>query len=304
MKRPHSFPVRIILLVLLGGCFIWALVSLVQHFLIPTAELRDLQRTEKELVGATLAPSPTAVTQASLSEPEGSAEALPSPAPVTAATMIPKPDPVTGAMPELLPDYVYLYAVNSDMGGWLRVRAIPRIDFAWVRGKNAFYIHKDFYGRESAGGTAFLDESCTDWPRDPNLIIYAHNLKSGDMFGELHRLSEASLLASNPLIDFDTLYEKGVYVPVSVCVCDINPGTASYFDFNVPTFPNEAAFDAFVNRARELNLVRYGADAKWGDRLLTLVTCFDDANQQRFLVIARELRVGETEESAVSAFFR
>ena len=296
LKKPNRLSIRALLFVLLGACFVWALVSLVSHFIIPTVELRETQRSEKELVGATIAPEATPVMQVSMAS--GAGEGVP----VTAATWIPETQ--KAEMPDLLPEYVYLYAVNSDMGGWLRVRAIPRIDFAWVRGKNAYYIHKDFYGRESVGGTAFLDECCTDWPQDPNLIIYAHNLKSGDMFGELHRLMEADVLTASPLIDFDTLYEKGVYVPVAVCVCDINPGTASYFDFNVASFSGPEAFGAYIARAKELSRVRYGADAEYGDRLLTLVTCYDDANQQRLLVIARALREGETEESVINAFFR
>ena len=95
---------------------------------------------------------------------------------------------------------------------------------------------------------------------DDNLIIFAHNLKNGDMFGELNRLTDASVLKANPLIDFDTLYEKGVYVPVAVLVCDINPGSAAYFDFNVSTLSTKEAFDAHIGRAKALNLVRCGAE--------------------------------------------
>ncbi|MBQ8136719.1 MAG: class B sortase, partial [Clostridia bacterium] len=225
MKESKKITVRMALFIVLGAALVWAAVSLISGYIVPTVEERDTVQSEKALVGATLAPEATPVTRVSLADGQAAGE------PVAAATLVPKDD-LPRDMPQLLEDYVYLYAVNSNMGGWLRVRAIPRIDFAWVRGKNAYYIHKDFYGRENAGGTAFLDESCRDWPRDENLIIYAHNLKSGDMFGELHRLTDASVLKANPLIDFDTLYEKGVYAPVAVLVCDINPGSAAYFDFN------------------------------------------------------------------------
>lgn len=295
MKEPKKLSGREVLFVLLGVALVWALVSIVSSYIVPTVEGRDTVRSEKALVGATLAPEATPVTRVSLGDDQAAG-------PVAAATLVPSDD-LPRDMPQLLQDYVYLYAVNSDMGGWIRVRAIPRIDFAWVRGKNAYYIHKDFYGRENAGGTAFLDECCTDWPRDDNLIIFAHNLKSGDMFGELNRLTDASVLKANPLIDFDTLYEKGVYVPVAVLVCDINPGSAAYFDFNVSTLSTKEAFDAYIGRAKALNLVRCGADARFGDKLLTLVTCYDDANQQRLLVIARALRESETEERVISAFF-
>ncbi|MBQ8136781.1 MAG: hypothetical protein IJ174_05035, partial [Clostridia bacterium] len=69
------------------------------------------------------------------------------------------------------------------------------------------------------------------------------------------------------------------------------------------SLPTKEAFDAYLGQAKALNLVRCGADARFGDKLLTLVTCYDDANQQRLLVIARALREGETEERVISAFF-
>ena len=164
-------------------------------------------------------------------------------------------------------------------------------------------MNHDFNKQENANGSAFLDETCKIWPRDDNLIIYAHNMKSGEMFGELNQLQNAGKINQNPFVTFDTLYEQGTYVPLAVFVCSVVQAD-DYFQFYVRNFKSEAAFDQYINRARELSRVALKTDAAYGDELLTLVTCYDQANRQRFVVLLRKLRDNETPETVQIAFFQ
>lgn len=199
--------------------------------------------------------------------------------------------------------YVGLYQKNNDLIGWLNVSCLYRINFAVVQGKNNFYMNHDFNKQENVNGSAFLDETCKIWPRDDNLIIYAHNMKSGEMFGELNQLQNAGKIKQNPFVTFDTLYEQGTYVPLAVFVCSVVQAD-DYFQFYVRNFKSETAFDQYINRARELSRVALKTDAAYGDELLTLVTCYDQANRQRFVVLLRKLRDNETMETAQAAFFQ
>ena len=321
--KEMSLPGKIVIGVL-AALLLWALLSLLFRWVLPNRQDRETIDSVREMKGvtaeATLAPEASAVPAATafikvISSPQataesteaprvGSATAVPTAAAANATAAVTSGEGGLTKSPELLQEYISLYAQNSDMCGWIRVRAIRNIDIPYVRGKNDYYIHHDFYGRESVAGTAFLDETCTDWPRDKNLIIYAHNLKSGEMFGELNRLSSLTLLRSNPFVDCDTLYDKGVYIPVAVYVCSVDPADPTYFNFNLSSFRSGEEMDAYVRRAKELNRVSIDVDVAETDDLLTLVTCRDEAGMERFVVLLRRLRAGETESSVRSRYFR
>ena len=218
-------------------------------------------------------------------------------------TMAPRQQEQTGTA-ELLSEYTTLYSRNHDLGGWLRVRALlPTVDIPVVRGKNDYYMTHSFDGTESVEGTAFIDELCSIWPRDEHLFIYAHNLKSGEMFGKLNRLTDLAVLRRNPFVDFDTLYEKIVWVPVAAYVCSVNDGYEDYFNFLVTRFRGRDEFDAYIARAKELSYVKLDTDVHYGDKLLTLVTCHDNEHLQRFCVLYRQMRPDETETFLRSKYF-
>ena len=198
-----------------------------------------------------------------------------------------------------------LIAKNEDTVGWLKADAVYRIDFAVVQNDNSFYMDHDFSKASNREGAAFLDESNSLWPRDDHLIIYAHNMKSGSMFGELNALSNPETLRQKPFTTFDTLYESGDYIPFAVMNCDVtDPEAENYFNFYVLNFRTTGEFDGFLSRARELSLVDLSmVDVNIDDPLLTLSTCFDEANQTRFIVMLRKLRSDETRTSVQAKYF-
>ena len=251
-----------------------------------------------ETVLPSLQPSPIETVSAAFSATENVPAAVITVTPAPTVTQIPY-----GYQPQMLEKYAGLYQKNNDLIGWLNVNCLYRINFAVVQGKNNFYMNHDFNKQENANGSAFLDETCKIWPRDDNLIIYAHNMKSGEMFGELNQLQNAGKINQNPFVTFDTLYEQGTYVPLAVFVCSVVQAD-DYFQFYVRNFKSEAAFDQYINRARELSRVALKTDAAYGDELLSLVTCYDQANRQRFVVLLRKLRDNETPKTVQIAFFQ
>lgn len=227
-------------------------------------------------------PSPTPMAAASVP----TAEAAP-----TAGTELPiciTPTP----QPEMRLALAGLWERNPDLVGWLQMDALPQVDLPVVQRDHTYYLRRDFNGRSNVNGTAFMDVRCHILPRSDNLIIYAHNMKSGEMFGGLQKLRQDIFYRNAPLTRFSTLYEEDDYVPVAVVLCDIHPGER-YFNFAVPAFGSEAEFDAYIARARELSDVRPPYDVHYGDDLLTLVTCFDEAHNQRLVVLLRRVRPGE-----------
>ena len=74
---------------------------------------------------------------------------------------------------------------NPDTVGWIKVPD-TNIDYPIVQGTdNDFYLNHDFYGKESVGGSIYLDfESQGDFVGRNN-ILYGHNMKNGSMFKDV-----------------------------------------------------------------------------------------------------------------------
>ncbi len=261
----------------------------------------EINKQNRELLG-TDAPgdSGTAVSASRTPAPRSPAATKAGPASTALRTKAPATLP-----PRTQYKYHSLIEKNDHMVGWLKTDAIYRIDFAVVQSDNQFYMTHDFSRAENREGCAFLDETNCIWPRDDNLIIYAHNMKTGSMFGELKMLSSYDVIDPNPFTTFNSIYENGDYIPIAVINCDVtNPKAANYFNFYIRNFKTEADFEQFIKRARELSILDLSqVDVTVDDPLLTLSTCFDEANLTRFIVLFRKLRADETREDVKQKYF-
>ena len=252
----------------------------------PRTELPDLTPVPEITEAATQVPpeeSPAATEEAA--GPGGAAVVQHTPAPT--ATLAPM---ATQAVAR--ERFASLVQMNPDTAGWLKVDCLYRINFVVVQGKNSYYMDHDFDGQVNVNGTAFLDEQCALNRHPQNFMIFGHNMKTGDMFGELHQISDPGKLKANFLAHFDTLYEDADYVPVAAGKVSLVPDTESYFPFFVSRFENEEEFNHYIERARAISEIELPVDVRYGDQLMTLVTCTGDDNE-RYIALFRRVRSGE-----------
>ncbi|MBQ7508142.1 MAG: class B sortase, partial [Spirochaetales bacterium] len=173
-------------MVLLALVAVFALAQLVQ-FEIRMNRLRRVNEEARNLL---------------IEEPEGTPEPTPEPAevqPMDTSSPEPAVDVQTvldqkqeryAGQPQILRRFEVLTQSNPDVVGWLTSARFYQIDFPVVQRDNEFYLDHDSSGAKNVSGAAFMDEYCSTWPRDDNLIVYAHNLASGEMFGSLFRMEE------------------------------------------------------------------------------------------------------------------
>ena len=65
-----------------------------------------------------------------------------------------------------------------------------------------YYIRRDFYGESSVSGTPFIGDFCsTD---SGSMIIYAHNMKNGTLFGELDEYESEDYRNKHSVLEFYT----------------------------------------------------------------------------------------------------
>ena len=189
------------------------------------------------------------------------------------------------AEPEAVTEAAYgeLSAQNADYYGWVRI-ADSRIDYPvmYTPYDPDYYLTHSFKKETSKYGVPYLDSDCSQ--ESNNLVIYGHNMKNGTMFGDLVNYTDREYCLSHPYIYLDTEDTAAIYEVLAAFPFDADADTFCYNDY---TDMNEADFAKFMENVHIRQLYPTGADAQYGDRLLTLSTCEYSYENGRFVVVAK-----------------
>ena len=189
--------------------------------------------------------------------------------------------------PRMLKKYAPLYEQNPDIAGWLRIEdTVLDYPVMYTPEDPEKYLHRNFDGEYSYSGVPFIEDSCG--LDSDNLIIYGHNMSNGSMFRELFQYENKSYWEQHPTIRFDTLYEEREYEVLAAFYDRVYYTTEDVFKFyKFIDADSEEDFNCAVEQFRGKALYDTGADAQYGDRLITLVTCAYHVDNGRFVVVAR-----------------
>lgn len=167
-------------------------------------------------------------------------------------------------------DLAACLAQNDDFIAWIRIPG-TNVDYPVVWTDDAeYYLHHTFTGKQGAAGTLFSLMKTDYSIPSRNIAIYGHHLKStGEkMFTSLMRYKNPEFYEDNQTIVLDSLYrhsEYTIFAVVNMKVGDWEPSRT--------TFSGDAAFMAFVNRAKSESLYDTGVEVGADDHILTLITC-------------------------------
>lgn len=193
--------------------------------------------------------------------------------------------------PPILQKYKTLYEKNKKLIGWLKIDD-TNIDYPVMQTvNNEYYLDHNYNQEYDKNGSLFLDKDCdAAFPND-NMIIYGHHMKSGNMFGNLNYYSKESYYKSHPQIQFDTIYEEGLYDVMYVFRSRIYSEEEivfKYYQFLDATSADE--FASYMDEMANLSLYDTGVRAGYGDQLLTLSTCDSSEEEGRFVVVAKKVK--------------
>lgn len=194
----------------------------------------------------------------------------------------------------VLPEYETLYQKNRKLIGWLKIDDTV-IDYPVMQTtNNEYYLDHNFNQEYDKNGSLFMDAACDVIPRNTNLIIYGHHMKSGKMFGNLNNYSKKEYCEKHSLIRFDTIYEKGLYQVMYVFRSRIyNEDEVVFKYYQFLDAASEKEFDSNMKEMAALSLYDTGVTAVFGDELLTLSTCDSSEQDGRFVVVAKRIREGQ-----------
>ncbi|HAJ98042.1 MAG TPA: SrtB family sortase [Ruminococcus sp.] len=192
-----------------------------------------------------------------------------------------------------------LLAQNPDTRGWIKVEHTD-VDNPVVQSEdNEYYLDHSFEKQPFRAGAVFMDyRDIFGWKeseQSTNIILYGHNMANNTMFGSLRRYrQDYSYYKTAPFIELSSNYKTYKYVIFANPITD-GSAEATWRYWDMEDLSNKEEFTAYVETAKQKSLSKIPIDVEYGDKILTLSTCYSDADDSRFLIIARRLREGESE---------
>jgi SrtB family sortase len=212
---------------------------------------------------------------------------------------------------------------NDDVKGYL---IVPGTNIAkpvaYSSKDNDYYTYRDIKGvnypntvynnfTETAIYLDFRTKFANSWSDSSrNTVLYGHNwtnlrepLDIGsqnkhNMFGQLPSYTNIDFAKENSHIFFSTDKNEGIWRVFCVAYVELS----SNFNYNAPN-PTQADYETLLKSLKDRSMFDFDVDVKGTDRILTLSTCtrqYNVGSQQRFIVVARLLREGESIEDAVT----
>lgn len=199
-------------------------------------------------------------------------------------------------LPEgIMAKYAYLYAINQDLVGWVKIPN-STIDMQVVQaGDNQTYLKTDFYGNYSRYGCPYMDYRNDPKYLNQNTIIYGHHMSDGLVFADLKKYKTIDGFKESPIMEFDTLYRSYKFKIYAVMITNSKEedDNGYIFNYTVPDFGSEANFTSYIAAVDERKLYTTGVDIQPDDKLLTLSTCTYEFSDARLVIIGRMVRDGE-----------
>ena len=183
-----------------------------------------------------------------------------------------------------------LYLENADMVGWIQIEGTS-IDYPVMQtpADPNYYLKHDFEKHYTDYGCPCMQANCDALAPSDNLIIYGHNMKDGSMFADLAKYRSKDFWQSHKTVWFDTALGSCAYEIFAVIHTTVQADDAdafAFYRFVDAATPEE--FADYVSACKARALYDTGIFAEFGDRLLTLSTCDNVANDGRLLVIAKQ----------------
>ncbi len=196
--------------------------------------------------------------------------------------------------------FSYLYAVNQDLVGWIKINN-TNLDVQVVQSNdNDYYLKRDFYKKSSRYGCPYLDFKNDPKYLDDNTVIYGHHMTDGLMFSNLDKYKTLEGYKESPIIEYSTLYETYYFKIFGAFISNakLSDDNGNFFNFIVTDFLTDEKFMGFVDEIEKRSIFKTGVNVQPDDKLITLVTCSHEFDSARLVVVGRLLR--ENEEPSVN----
>ena len=176
-------------------------------------------------------------------------------------------------------DFLELMRYYPDIVGWLYCPGTSINYPVMQTDNNQYYMHRLPNGKESAGGSLFVDCTNTWGFSDTNTVIYGHDMKDGTMFGYLHNYDTQSYYEDHPVF---YLLTPGCNYRVDIVCTAVIPSDSWLYQKQM----DAEQLQAWIAETARISLIRPTVQFGQGtEHFLTLSTCSYEYANARFVVI-------------------
>ncbi len=190
-----------------------------------------------------------------------------------------------------------LKSQNPDVVGWINIAGTEVDNPVYQTDNNDYYVKHDMDKKSNSYGALFLDYRCDINPMSlsRNQIIYGHNMRYGAMFGTLDEYRDINYFRKNPIISFDSLYEKRSYKIFAIMIVNDSEDKTFGYTYSAyrTAFTNDTDFMQWIKYSQDRSLYDIPVDINADDEIITLSTCCYDFTNARFVILGRLVREGE-----------
>lgn len=214
------------------------------------------------------------------------------------------------------PNFSKLKQQNSDTRAWIKIQGTA-INNVVVAGSDfEYYIDHDFYGNNSISGTIFSSPYNTWDGNDDNIVLFGHNMATGDFFAYVvhyvpndYSSEPIAFYKTHPTVMLSTPNgECNVYKVFAGMLVNTQEQYGEIFSYTTKTrFYSQDDFNNFILDVMDRSWFFTDVDLTYGDQLLTLSTCnwpLGRNIETRWVVLARKVRPGESEDVDTSVAYR
>ncbi len=207
-----------------------------------------------------------------------------------------------------------LLRLNPDICGWIRIHG-TQVDYPITKDPGEISKDNKFYGGEDfkpnwfyldhdldrsykESGTIYMDYrddfGSDESKQSENLLLYGHDMLNGSMMGSLrnYRL-DYDFYNGSPFIELSSNYRDYDYVIFAFLVTSGSYNDTDFHYWNMEELDDKETFDGYVEHCVKNCPLDMGIDVQYGDKLVTLSTCYGAEGNYRFIVVGRRLREGE-----------
>ena len=159
-----------------------------------------------------------------------------------------------------------------------------------------FYLNHDFLGQENAFGSLFFmsDDLISRNRPDQNLVIYGKNIEGRTPFNSLCKFLDVNFYNDHHIIHLYTKYGATPYVVFAVMILpDTNSGKEDFLDVTRSSFGSDRQFNRWLKKVEKNNYLSTDITVSPHNNLLTLITNRPSNQNERLVVMARELELFE-----------
>ena len=204
--------------------------------------------------------------------------------------------------PNLQLKYAKLYATNQDFVGYLSAEGVGLNLPVVQTTDDEKYLSKNFYGQSTKYGCPFVTHFNNIETLDTNTVIFGHHMNDGTVFGALDKYKTIDGFKKAPVITFNTLYQDYKWKVIAAFITNAyeEDDNGFVFRYYFTSLSTEERYAAYLTELMQRSLYDTGVDVLPSDKILTLSTCSHEFEDARFVVVARLVRQGESEEVDVS----